>query len=145
MKNRLILALVLVLAMTLTACVPGLTAHMLDTLPETTRGTEPAATTQEAPVQKETQPQEPAQTDPTQGVDANPAENFVITEAEAKAIALADAGFDEAQVSRLRAEFDRDDGIPEYDVEFTRDGWEYEYEIHAESGKILHADKEWDN
>ena len=90
------------------------------------------------PVQADPVPTEAPATDPaTQPVQ--------LTREEAIAIALADAGFDEAQVNRLRAEFDRDDGIPEYDVEFTRDGWEYEYEIHAESGKILHADKEWDN
>ena len=145
MKNRLILALVLVLAMTLTACVPGLTAHMLDTLPETTRGTEPAATTQEAPVQKETQPQEPAQTDPTQGVDANPAENFVITEAEAKAIALADAGVNETQIRDFEIERDFERGIYLYEISFEYGGKDYEYAVNAADGQILHWEKELDD
>ena len=61
---------------------------------------------------------------------------------DALAIALKDAGLEENQVSRLKAEFDYDDGRPEYDVEFRYDGWEYEYEIHAESGKILNRDKD---
>ena len=64
---------------------------------------------------------------------------------EAIAIALKDAGLEESQVSRLKAEFDVDDGVPQYDVEFKHDGWEYEYEIHAESGKILKWDKEKDD
>lgn len=64
---------------------------------------------------------------------------------EAIAVALAHAGLSESQVTRLKAEFDYDDGRPEYDVEFKYDGWEYEYEIHAESGKILSYDKERDD
>jgi len=38
-----------------------------------------------------------------------------------------------------------DDGIPEYSVEFRHDGWEYDYEIHAQTGKILDWDKERDD
>ena len=64
---------------------------------------------------------------------------------DAIAIALKDASLEENQVSRLKAEFDYDDGRPEYDVEFRYDGWEYEYEIHAESGKILNRDKDRDD
>jgi hypothetical protein len=68
-----------------------------------------------------------------------------ITKEEATAIALADAGFSESQVTRLKAEFDYDDGRPEYEVEFQKDGFEYDYEIHAETSKILHKDKDWDD
>ena len=67
----------------------------------------------------------------------------LITKEEAIAIALADAGFTEAQVTRLRAEFDRDDRVPEYDVEFHQGGFEYDYEIHAETGAIRAKDKDW--
>ena len=68
-----------------------------------------------------------------------------ISAAEAKSIALAHAGLTEAQVKGLRAEYDRDDGRPEYDVEFRVGSMEYEYEIHAETGKILSWDKEIDD
>ena len=68
-----------------------------------------------------------------------------ISREEAITIALQDAGFSADQVTRLKAEFDIDDGVPEYDVEFRHDGWEYEYEIHSESGKILKWDKDWDD
>ena len=68
-----------------------------------------------------------------------------ITAEEAKKIALKHAGLKEGQVTRLRAEKDRDDGIVKYDVEFQKDRMEYEYEIHAETGKILKAEKEYDD
>ena len=68
-----------------------------------------------------------------------------LTKEESIAVALAHAGLSESQVTRLKAEFDYDDGRPEYDVEFRYNGWEYEYEIHAESGKILSYDKERDD
>ena len=68
-----------------------------------------------------------------------------ISKEKAISIALADAGFSESQVSRLKAEFDYDDGRPEYEVEFRKDGWEYSYDIHAETGKILSKDKDWDD
>ena len=74
-----------------------------------------------------------------------PAAASRITKEEAIAIALADAGFTQDQVTRLRAEFDYDDGRPEYDVDFHQDRYEYDYEIHAETGKILSRDKDLDD
>ena len=89
----------------------------------------------------------PAETKPaeTKPADTKPAEAKKISAAEAKSIALAHAGLTEAQVKGLRAEYDRDDGRPEYDVEFRVGNMEYEYEIHAETGKILSWDKEIDD
>ena len=71
---------------------------------------------------------------------AQPAQAQRITKEEAIAIALNDAGFTADQVTRLHAEFDYDDGRPEYDVDFRQGRYEYDYEIHAESGKILSRD-----
>ena len=68
-----------------------------------------------------------------------------LTKEEAIAIALKDAGLTQDQITGLRAEFDYDDGRPEYDVEFRQDRYEYDYEIHAETGKILSRDKDWDD
>lgn len=89
----------------------------------------------------------PAETKPaeTKPADTKPAETKKIDPSKAKSIALAHAGLTEAQVKGLRAEFDRDDGRPEYDVEFRVGNMEYEYEIHAETGKILSWDKEIDD
>lgn len=63
---------------------------------------------------------------------------------EAKSIALKDAGLTAENVSFLRNELDRDDGILKYEVEFTKDGVEYEYDINADSGEILWVDKDYD-
>ena len=65
-----------------------------------------------------------------------------LTKEEAIAIALKDAGLTEAQVTRLRAELDYDQGRAEYEVDFHFDRWEYDYEIDAETGKILSSDKD---
>ena len=64
-----------------------------------------------------------------------------LTEEEAKAIALAHAGFTADQISGLHAQFDRD-RFDHYDVEFRHDGWEYDYEIDAATGDILSWDKD---
>ena len=74
-----------------------------------------------------------------------PAESGRIAKEEAIDIALKDAGLTNDQVKALRTEFDYDDGRPEYDVEFRQGNYEYDYEIHAESGKILSREKEWDD
>lgn len=63
-----------------------------------------------------------------------------LTQTEAEEIALLQAGFKADQVTGLRSEFDVDDGIPEYEVEFFQDGWEYDYTIHADTGEVLSYD-----
>ena len=78
----------------------------------------------------------PAPTDPA-SAPTSPAR---ITKEEAMDIALKDAGFTAGQVKGLHAEFDYDDGRPEYEVEFRQGSYEYDYEIHAETGAILHKD-----
>ena len=65
-----------------------------------------------------------------------------LTAEEAKAAALAHAKLSAGEVSRLQAEKDKDDGVTYYEVSFRHNGWEYEYEIHAESGKILSWEKD---
>jgi len=67
-----------------------------------------------------------------------------LTKAEAKAIALKHAGLKESEVRDLDVELDRDDGTVHYDVDFEKDGFEYDYEIDANTGKILKSRKERD-
>lgn len=64
----------------------------------------------------------------------------VITAQKAKEIALSHAGLSLNDVSFLKAEFDKEDNA--YEIEFVSGGFDYEYEIHAESGKILDSEKE---
>lgn len=66
----------------------------------------------------------------------------VLTKEEAQAIALAHAGFTAEQVRFLRTEQELRDRTPHYDVEFKEGRWEYEYEIHAETGAILSFEKD---
>ena len=68
-----------------------------------------------------------------------------LTKEEARDIALQHAGLSVSDVSRLHIEFDRDDRRPEYDIDFRYNGYEYDYEIHAETGKILKSEKERDD
>lgn len=77
-------------------------------------------------------------------VSEQPAQTKLSRE-DAKSIALNHAGLKQSQVKGLEVEYDVDDGIPEYSVEFYADGWEYEYEIHAKTGKILYFEKDRDH
>jgi uncharacterized membrane protein YkoI len=61
---------------------------------------------------------------------------------EAEKIALDHLGFTADQVTRLRTEYEIDDGLPQFDIEFHQGDWEYEFEIHAENGRILSYDKD---
>lgn len=63
----------------------------------------------------------------------------------AKAAALADAGFTEADVVFTKTELDRDDGVEEYDIEFYVGSTEYEYEINAATGAIISRDIDYDS
>ena len=65
-----------------------------------------------------------------------------IGEARAKEIAFAHAGVAAADARKLEVETDREGGKLIYQIEFKAGNMEYDYEIDAHSGKILHWDKE---
>ena len=67
-----------------------------------------------------------------------------LTEAEAKAAALKHAGLKEKDVTGLRVKYEVDDGVPRYDVDFRHGDYEYGYEIHAKTGKVISYDKDYD-
>lgn len=67
-----------------------------------------------------------------------------LTREQARDIALKHAGLTASQVRDLDVELDRDDGTLHYDVDFEADGYDYEYEIDAGTGKILRSQKERD-
>ncbi len=68
----------------------------------------------------------------------------LITKAEAKIVALKDAGLSEAEASALRARLEFDDGRFQYEVDFYSNGTEYEYLIQAKNGEIIARDIEGD-
>lgn len=86
----------------------------------------------------------PAQPAPTEAAPAasSSAQAEALAKEDAEKIALDYLGFTTDQVQRLRTQYEIDDGIPQFDVEFLEGDWEYEFEIHAENGKILSYDKD---
>lgn len=73
------------------------------------------------------------------------ASNGYLSEDEAKSAAYNHAGVKAADVKFSKAELDRDDMIVHYDVEFVAGKYEYEYEVNAESGKVIASEKEFNN
>ena len=68
-----------------------------------------------------------------------------ITEAEAKSIALKDAGVKESAAVFLTVRLDWDDGRMKYEVEFYSGTTDYDYDIDAVTGAILSSDRELEN
>ena len=65
-----------------------------------------------------------------------------LTREQAEKIALDYLGLTADQVTHMHSEYEMDDGIPQYNVEFHEGDWEYEFEIDAKTGKILSYDKD---
>ena len=64
---------------------------------------------------------------------------------KAKSIAFSHAGVSENEIRLEKVELDRDDGVYEYEIEFSLGRTEYEYTINAKTGKIIDFDKEIDD
>jgi uncharacterized membrane protein YkoI len=86
----------------------------------------------------------PAVVDPPVVPEA-PAKPEYIGIDQAKALALAHAGLAAENVRFEDAEFDLDDGRAVYELDFRSGAYEYEYEIDALTGKVLEADREYDD
>ena len=63
---------------------------------------------------------------------------------KAGTIALNHAGLKKSQVRGYECKFENERGVQVYEVEFEYGRYDYEYEIHAVSGKILHYEKDRD-
>ena len=66
----------------------------------------------------------------------------LISEAEAKSIALSHAGVSAGDISNYEIKLDRDDGVYVYEIEFETSSYEYEYEINAVTGEIIKSERE---
>ena len=75
----------------------------------------------------------------------NVSETGLIGQEKAKEIAFAKAGTNATAVSDLEVEFDCDDGVLVYEVEFRSGNNEYEYDINAKDGTILKENVEIDD
>ena len=68
----------------------------------------------------------------------------LLTVEEGQNIALEHAGFTAEQVAGLRTDYELDDVVRQYEVEFRQGDYEYDYTIHAETGAILEWDKDYE-
>ena len=128
-KFLALLSVLLVLAL-LTACGAAV-QPTAPTQPETAPTEEPAPTAETAP---------PTPADPAAAAPAS--QDTPVTQTDAEAIALEHAGAAADQVKFLHSEYEIDDQIPQYDVEFYYNNTEYNYEIHAETGEILSFERD---
>lgn len=71
-------------------------------------------------------------------------QDTVISEDEAKAIALKDAGLTEEEVTGIRVKLETDHGVREYEVDFYAGDKEYDYDIDAQTGEIRSKDMDID-
>ncbi len=78
-------------------------------------------------------------------VPASAPPNQLITAAEAKKIALNHAGASADSAAFVKVELDMDDGVQVYEVEFCVGATEYEYEIDAQTGSVIHCEAEVDD
>lgn len=82
----------------------------------------------------------------TQQINEQPlSEIKPITEATAKATALADAGLTEADVTFTECKQDLHDGFQVYEIEFVSGNTEYNYTIDLSTGSILEKEQENEN
>lgn len=124
MKTRLT-ALLLMFVLLFAGCAGTPSGSSVES---TTPDSTPITTT---PEQTPEQPQTPDQT-----------KTGKLTREEAISVALDAASLTEQDVLRIWAEYELDDGVPEFEVEFRTADTEYDYTIHAETGAILSWDQE---
>ena len=74
--------------------------------------------------------------------DTMPEATAKITTEQAEDIAFKHAGAMRVDLSSLKTELDTENGKLEYDIEFTYQGKEYDYEIDARTGEILNYNSE---
>lgn len=72
---------------------------------------------------------------------SKPSKSEYITSQKAQSIALSHAKLKAEQVKGLKAEFEKENGLAVFEVEFEYGKYEYEYKINAENGKIILAEK----
>lgn len=72
---------------------------------------------------------------------SKPSKSKYITSQKAQSIALSHAKLKAEQVKGLKAEFEKENGLAVFEVEFEYGKYEYEYKINAENGKIILAEK----
>lgn len=142
MKRKLIISTFALTVLLLSGCGQDNTSGIENTNESPT--TSPAITEAPSSVTVTVAPQPTATTEANTNsniVSHNEASTEMISEDEAKRIALEHAGLTTDQATFIKSGTDRDHGQITYDVEFyTNDHREYDYEIDPYTGKILDYD-----
>ncbi len=81
----------------------------------------------------------------TKAPETTAAPSTAVTEAEAKATALAHAGVKESAIYAYTCKRDFENGVEVYEIDFKCAGYEYDYEIAIATGKIVKSNKEVDD
>ena len=76
---------------------------------------------------------------------STPEQKAEITPAKAGEIAFEHAGVSRGEAADYRSKLENEDGLWVYEIEFREGKTEYEYEIDAETGRIISAEKETKN
>ncbi len=136
MKKRLFLLFAAVIAVSaMTAC--SLT-EMTEPIKDEVNDMMPDNKEDAKPQMPESQmPDANKQEDAKQTQSQKPDTASFIGEEKAKEIALKKAGLTKDGVTFSRTELDLDDGVWKYEIEFKKDGTEYDAEIKANDGTIL--------
>ena len=66
-----------------------------------------------------------------------------ISQEKAESIALSDAGLKKKEVDHLHSHYEFDDGYHQYDIQFYKGEYEYEYAVDAGDGTILERDTDY--
>ncbi len=93
------------------------------------------------PTQSETSKNKTHSKNNVDGSDKETSSSYIGID-KAKAIASSHAGLTISEVTFSKAKLDTDDGNTTYEIEFYKDGLEYEYEVDASSGNILEYETE---
>ncbi|MBQ8741289.1 MAG: PepSY domain-containing protein [Clostridia bacterium] len=137
MKKTLILALTLTISLLLTACggaMNDLTSDAESLGNSVISGAESAVDQVTDGAESAVKNDEKKSMNLMAGITAN----------DAKDAALRHAGLDESQVSDIDIDLDRDNGTLIYEVDFNSGNTEYDYDINAETGEVISADKSKD-
>lgn len=68
-----------------------------------------------------------------------------VSEAEAKKAALAHANVKESELAYFKSKLEKEDGRRVYEIEFAANGYEYDYEVDAKTGKVVSYEREHDD
>lgn len=122
MKNGFALVIALLLVLSLVGCTVDIPVTGLDGNPVTSQQQNEQSTGSVPPDNKEE-----------------------LSADDAAAVAFKHAKTEKNAVSDLEVDLDEDNGTVYYEVSFSAGKYDYEYEVEAYTGKILHHEKEVDD